>query len=280
MGNLSTLFTIIFQWPIIISLIAIYHVLIAFHVPYALGFSIIALTILIRLALAPLSASQLRTSKKMQDISPHLSRLKDKHKNDAKTLQQETMKLYKEHGVNPLAGCLPSVLQLVVLIFGLYPVFQHIASVGAAQSLREINVILSTAHLDFLKLTTPYDPHFFGVLLGDSPATLIKSVGPSILIIPIFTGILQFIQSKMMIPVQPVVKDKKAKETKSDDFASAFQTQSLYIFPLMIGYFSYTFPIGLTLYWNTFSLFGILQQYQIQGLGGLTGWVNILRGKK
>src|SRR3972149_5813901 len=89
--------------PIINVLVAIYQVLFALHVPYALGFSIIILTIIIRLILYPLISTQLRASKKMQSISPHLSNLKEKHKGDKKRLQEETMKLYKEHGVNPVA---------------------------------------------------------------------------------------------------------------------------------------------------------------------------------
>ena len=56
---------------------------------------------------------------------------------------------------------------------------------------------------------------------------------------------------------------------KNDDFASVFQTQSTYIFPAMIAFFSFSFPVGLSLYWNTFTVFGIIQQYKIMGLGGL-----------
>ncbi|MEK7160224.1 MAG: YidC/Oxa1 family membrane protein insertase, partial [Patescibacteria group bacterium] len=94
----------------------------------------------------------------------------------------------------------------------------------------------------------------------------------------------QFIQSKMMLPVVSASDKKlsteKKGEKKPDDFATAFQTQSLYIFPIMIGFFSYTFPIGLSLYWNTFTIFGIMQQYKISGLGGLKEWKDKLNGKK
>jgi YidC/Oxa1 family membrane protein insertase len=93
------------------------------------------------------------------------------------------------------------------------------------------------------------------------------------LLIPVLTGVFQFIQSKMMLPpTDPKKKDDKTKK-KSDDFATAFQSQSLYIFPVMIGFLSYNFPIGLSLYWNTFTIFGIIQQYKISGLGGLEDWI-------
>ena len=85
-----------------------------------------------------------------------------------------------------------------------------------------------------------------------------------------------------MIP-QNKDKDKnlslvKAGEKKKDDFATVFQSQSLYIFPVMIGFFSYTFPLGLSLYWNTFTIFGIIQQYLISGWGGLSDF-KFLRAK-
>ena len=260
-----SLFNTILVWPIINALVGIYKILFFLHVPYALGFSIILLTIAIRLILYPLISSQLKASKKMQEISPHLSKLKDKHKNDAKTLQAETMKLYKEFGVNPAAGCLPLIVQLPI-IWGLYSVLQQIVSLGVKDVVLSINRIV---YFDFLKLSGSWDPNFLGIPLGQNPAGMISKIGPLILIIPLLTFLFQFIQSKMMIPHKGKDKDKDKKEKKKDDFASAFQSQSLYIFPVMIGFFSYTFPLGLSLYWNTFTIFGIVQQYLISGWGGL-----------
>jgi len=121
------LFNIILVNPLLNVLVAIYQGLTLLHVPGALGFSIILLTILIRLLLYPITGSQLKASKKMQDLHPHLSKLKAKHKGDAKTLQQETMKLYKEHGVNPAAGCLPLLVQLPIF-WGLYTVLQQVVA--------------------------------------------------------------------------------------------------------------------------------------------------------
>src|SRR3989344_3103154 len=263
------IFNYILVWPIINALIAVYKFLQMLGAHYTLGFSIIVLTILIRLILYPLTSSQLKASKKMQELAPHLSKLKDKHKNDAKTLQAETMKLYKEFGVNPAAGCLPLIVQLPI-IWGLYSVLQQIVSLGAKDVAGNINKIV---YFDFLKLSGSWDPNFFGIPLGQNPAGLISKIGPLILIVPLLTFLFQFVQSKMMIP-QNKDKDKnlslvKAGEKKKDDFATVFQSQSLYIFPVMIGFFSYTFPLCLSLYWNTFTIFGIIQQYLISGWGGL-----------
>jgi YidC/Oxa1 family membrane protein insertase len=278
---IGDLFHNVLYVPIINLLVVLYHAINFIHVPYALGFAIIALTIVIRLLLYPLMASQLKASKKMQDLNPHLKNLKEKHKNDAKMLQQETMRLYKEHGVNPAAGCLPVIIQLP-LIWALYAALQLIVKPGMV-TLKTINTMLYSPSL---KLAQPWDANFFGLPLAQTPSHLLTTIGPVVLLIPVLTGLFQFIQSKMMLPTVVKAEDKKlskvksaATEKKSDDFATAFQSQSLYIFPLMIGFFSYGFPIGLSLYWNTFTIFGIIQQYRISGLGGLKEWTEKLYGR-
>lgn len=244
--------------------------LFSLHVPYALGFSIIVLTILVRFAMYPLITSQLKMSKKMQELAPHLSRVKEKHKEDKTRLQQETMRLYKEHGVNPAAGCLPALLQLP-LIWALYTVLQQVVGFSANDVVSKVNQLV---YSPALRLTGPWDQYFFGLPLGQNPSHLFSAM-PLVFLVPIITGVLQYIQSKMMAP--PAQVDTAKKE---DDFAAAFQKQSLYIFPVMIGFFSYTFPIGLSLYWNTFTIFGILQQYRVSGLGGLSQLKEMLWRKK
>ncbi len=264
--------------PIINVLLAIYQALVHLGVPSALGLSIIVLTIIIRLILYPLTSSQLRAAKKMQSLTPHLNKLKDKHKNDAKRMQEETMRLYREHGVNPIAGCIPLLIQIPI-IFGLYSVLNLVVHLKPSETVAKINGI---AYFDALKLQNVWDTHFFGISLGQTPSQLFHTVGPLILLIPIMTGLFQFIQSKMM--VTPAGKDEKKDKKKNEpDFQSAMQTQTMYVFPIMIGFFSFNFPLGLSLYWNTFTIFGIIQQYQIQGLGGLEQFVQKLplpEGKK
>lgn len=242
-------YTLITQ-PITNVLVAIYQLLMTVGVPYALGFAIILLTVLIRFLLYPLMASQMKASKKMQDMQPHISRLKEKHKGDAQRLQKETMQLYKDFGVNPLAGCLPVLVQLPI-IWGLYSVLSETVKQTSYQA---VNKML---YSDSLKLQGLWDTHFFGIALGQTPSDLMKTVGPAILLVPLLTGVLQFYQSKMMFPK----KKDQAEKPKEGDFAAALQTQQLYVFPVMIGFFSYTLPFGLSLYWNTFTIFGIIQQY-------------------
>lgn len=282
MNIFGWVYTNILYLPIFNVLIAIYHILIVVHISNALGIAIILLTLIIRLIIYPFTSAQLKTSQKMQKLTPHLNKLKAKHKDDAKTLQAETMKLYKEHGVNPAAGCLPAIIQLPI-IWGLYGVLEHVVNTNPQKLLTEID---KTVYLPALRLTTPIDTHFFGLPLGIPPSKLIVTVGVLILLFPLATAVFQFIQSKMMFVPAPAAEpaQKKGKEEKkegSDDFSSAMQTQSMYIFPIMIGFFSWSLPLGLSLYWNTFTIFGIIQQYEIsRNWGGLEPWINKLRGKQ
>ncbi|HET9946585.1 MAG TPA: YidC/Oxa1 family membrane protein insertase [Patescibacteria group bacterium] len=266
MNPISLFFTDLIVNPIVTIVAGIYHGLNLLHIPSPLGFTIIILTVVIRFILAPITASQLKTAKKMQMITPHLNKLKDKHKNDSKQLQAATMALYKEHGVNPAAGCLPLLIQLPV-IWGLYYVLQQIVNNNPKHVVDFVN---HAVYISAFKITTAWDIHFFGLPLGQTPSKLFSTLGIGVLLVPVLTAAFQFVQSKMMAPVSvPGQKEEK----KEADFATAFQTQSLFILPLMIGFFSWTLPVGLSFYWNTFTIFGIIQQYMIQGWGGLEEWI-------
>lgn len=274
MGNF---FNLILVNPIINILVAVYSVFSFLHIPYSLGFAIIGLTIVIRFILYPLMASQIKASHKMQEITPHLKRIKERYRGDSMKIQQETMKAYKDHGINPAAGCLPVLIQMPI-IWALYLVLQRMVTLKSDAIVTEVNKIV---YFDFMKLRDAWDPFFFGLPLGEMPSKLMSTIGPLIFLVPILTGVFQFILSKMMIPEKTAVAilekniERKTEIDKKDagDFASAFQTQSMFIFPIMIGFFSFSFPIGLSLYWNTFTIFGIIQQYKITGLGGLSEWI-------
>lgn len=270
------LFDALLVQPIINILVVFYQALTFLHIPFALGFSIILLTVFIRFLMYPLTSKQLQVSKKMQEMAPHLSKIKELHKGDMRKQQEATMALYKEHNVNPAAGCLPGALQIVILLFGLYPAMMKILTLQTKDIVSTVNHLLYSKSLN---LSAPWDVHFLGLSLGQTPGQQFASVGPVILLIPVLTALFQFTQSKMMIPA----KDEKAlalkTEKKQDDFAATFQKQSLYLLPLMIGFFSWNFSIGLSLYWNTFTIFGIIQQYEVAGLGAAGEWVAILKTK-
>lgn len=265
MELLGQLFTIIFTNPLTNLLVAFYKVLILAQVPYALGFSIVLVTASIKLILYPFMSQQIKSSAKMQQLAPHMNAIKEKHKNDKQLQQAEMMKLYKEHNINPATGCLPMLIQFPILI-ALYRVLESVVSVHSADVITKVN---KAAYFSFLHLDKAWQTTFFGIPLSQSPMKLFTHM-PLIVLVPIITGLLQFVLAKMMIP-EGVKKEAKNEEKKTD-FQTAFQSQSLFIFPLFIGYLSFTFPFGLALYWNTYTIFGILQQYLLTGPGGMRPW--------
>ena len=91
-----------------------------------LGLSIVILVMIIRLCLVPLFVKQVNAQRKMAQHAPQLQELRKKYKNDKQRLNEETMKFYKENGVNPLAGCLPMIPQMIVF-FALFSVLRAIA---------------------------------------------------------------------------------------------------------------------------------------------------------
>jgi len=258
--DIGLIFTILLNQPITNLLVACYQFFYMFQIPFALGFAIIMLTFIIRLILYPFTAAQIKMSKKMQDMAPHITKVKEKHKSDKKKQQEELMKLYAEFGVNPAAGCLPVLVQLPI-IWGLYHVLSSAVAIVKMESLAEVNKLL---YFDWLKLTRLWEVTFFGIPLAQSPGALMAQ-NPLIILVPVLTGVLQLIFSKMMAPEKPY-------DPKATDFQATFAKQSLFIFPIMIAVFSFQLPFGLSLYWNAFTLFGIIQQYFLVGLGGLKQW--------
>lgn len=248
-------------WPIVNLLVAFYKLFEFFHIPGPLGFAIILMTIAIRILLYPLMHVQLKSAKKMSDLKPHLDALNVKHKDDKKALQQAQLDLYKQHGVNPAAGCLPLIIQFPVLI-ALYNVFSQVFTNGNLDKLvTDINQIL---YAPALKLTA-LDLSFFGTNLGVKPSEF-QTQGLWLLSIPIITGALQWYQTKLMMPIAKPTESKAlavAGEKQPQDTAMEMQKQMALITPIMFGYFAYQFPLGLALYWNVFGLFGIMQQLRV-----------------
>lgn len=249
-------------WPILNVLVAFYKLFEALRFPGPLGFAIILLTIVIRLLLYPLMLSQLKSAKKMANLKPHLDELTKRHKDNKQALQQAQLALYKEHGVNPAAGCLPLLVQFPVLI-ALYNVFFQILNNGNIGNLMtDINAILYHPALSLTNL----DLTFFGINLGIKPGQF-QTQGVWLLFVPLVTGLLQWYQTKLMMPAQ-VTGDKRQetggkKEQKPGDTAAEIQKQMVLITPIMFGFFAFQFPLGLSLYWNVFGLFGIMQQLQV-----------------
>jgi len=263
-------FNTLFVFPILNFLVLLYKFFLFIKIPGALGFAIIGLTVIIRGLFNPFFKNQMLMAKKMNDIKPQLDKINLKYKNDQKTLQAEQMRLYKEAGINPASGCLFMIIQIPIFI-ALYNVLS-IFLVNNGQGAKLVTSINKVLYNSFLHISS-IDPWFFGFNLATSP----KQAGVwYYFAIPLITALLQYLQAQATTAQSPVtskseiVKKDESNPDKSKndtgDFQKAMNTQMKFLFPLMIGWFSYTLPIGLSVYWNVFSLFSIIQYRQTKKL--------------
>lgn len=222
-----------------------------------LGVAIVEISILSRVVLYPFIRQQAHYSKKMNELNPQLAVLKAKHKDDKKAFATAQMELFKQHGVNPAGGCLPAIVQIVVL-FGLLGAMNEILKMKVNTSFFIWNMAKPDVwHLSGLSFALP------GVLVVIAAAT-------------------QFLQTKMMMPTSPPIhKDDKLKEKEEKaDFMSEFaqaQSSMVWMFPLLFLFLGTQWPSGLALYWSVSSVIAIIQQYFFAGLGGLEPHIVQLR---
>lgn len=274
----ATIWNQLFVWPITNLLMVMYKGFSVAGVPGAFGFAIIAMTVAMRILLSPLMRSQMVSSRKMATLKPKMDELSRKFKNDKKQLQQAQLDLYKQEGINPAAGCVPMLLQLP-LLFALYGVFNQIFGATDTQKLlSDMNAILYSPAYRAETL----DLNFFGISLATKPSAWQQS-GLWLLSIPVITAVLQWFQTRLMTVSRPMPAsttekpatpdkaitkkgakhDDAEKDKPQEDLAADMQKQMAIMTPLMFGMFSFQFPLGLSMYWNTFTVFGILQQYLV-----------------
>jgi len=218
----------------------------------AYGVAIIVLTIVIRLILAPLQQFQLVTQRKtmveQRKLAPQVADLRKKYKKDPTKLNAEMMKLYQEHGVNPLGGlvgCLPLIVQLPILT-ALYYVFQGFAKAGHPPQ-------------PFLWISNLNDNPNHHLLIAGLPIPVI-----AFLIFPLLAALTTLIQSRMLQMPPPPNPTEQELQTLQ------MQRTMVWLSPLMIGYFALNVPAGLGLYWFVGNCVSIIQQSFV------VGWGNVL----
>jgi YidC/Oxa1 family membrane protein insertase len=187
------------------------------------GVVIILFSVIVKIVVFPLTKKSHQSSKEMQALQPEIARLKEKHKNNPQKLNQATMNLYKEHGVNPLGGCLPLLIQMPLLV-SLFQVFRSTIELRGAYFFGWITDLSAPDVIFRLPLSIP--------LYGDGFAVL-----------PIIMGITMFIQQKMM-PTQASGQQKLMSYFMTGFFVLLFNG----------------FPSGLNLYYTLFNVLTILQQ--------------------
>ena len=229
------------------------------------GLAIILLTILVRVVLLPLSIKQTKSMREMQRIQPEIKKLQAKHKGDRQKMNEELMALYKEHGVNPLGGCAPLLLQFPVLIALFYVVRDPEKYVSATTSLFKDLVSEPLATHQFLGLRL--DCSSSAALSGADPSNVGQVCGSGVisalpyLVLVLLMGFTTYYQQKQM----------QASRGSSDPQQQQMQ-MIMRIMPLMLMFFTFTFPTGVVIYWLTTNVWTIAQQrVMIHGLPAFLG---------
>lgn len=189
------------------------------------GLAIVLFTLIVKLALVPLTLKQTKSMKEMQVIQPKVKEIQEKYKNDKEVMNQKVMALYQEHKVNPMAGCLPLLVQMPIL-FGLF------------RALREPGIYVFGSPEVYNALDTSF---LWMSNLSD----------PDLWILPILSALTTYVTSAMM---QTTPKGQKKDPN---------QMMMTYMFPGMMFVMGRTLPAGLTLYWVVGNVFQIAQQYFI-----------------
>jgi len=199
-----------------------------------LGLTIVILTVIIRALFIPLSVKTIKSQQALKELSPKIEEIKVKFKNDTAAQSAATMKLYKDNKVNPLAGCLPLLIQIPILI-ALYQVF-----------IKGISEESLTFLYGFISAPDVVNHNFIGLF----------DVTMNSRLLTLIAGGMQFIQSRQSMALQ--------SDSGSNKELAAFSRQMLYFFPIMIIVIGWNLPAGLILYWITTTVFSVFEQSYIK----------------
>jgi YidC/Oxa1 family membrane protein insertase len=274
---LAWAFTPIFQVMFII-LVGVYVFLENLGVPAAIGWAIVALTLVVRAVVIPLYRRQLVSQRRMQLLQPEIKEIQRRYKGDQMKARIAQQELFKERGVSPLAGCLPLILQMP-LLFIMYSVIQNGLTNQDPRAM--LNVFgVQVVQLDCTNVvngavvaTKPCIDTVIPILgnLDVSQPSTFLSVGLGgfvlgLSVLAIISALLQLVQSRMMLPIT---------KPSDDDSNTRIQRQTMLFLPLISVVYGGFLPAGLFIYWITATVFSIIQQYLIVGWGGMFpffGW--------
>jgi len=238
---------------------------------YAL--SIILFTILTKTLLFPLSLKQMKSTKEMQKVKPKYDEIVKKYKNDKTKQGEEITKLYSEHKINPLGGCLPVLIQLPLILGMFYIVRQPLTyviqtpkteiEIYTKQLLnKEVvsNADMSASEIQIANNNKIIDMDFIGLNLGDIPSNVFskdeaKKTNPLSILIPILSVLLSIFQIKQMQKSNEMTEEQKQMQKSMN-----------LMMPILSGFIAYTMPLALGIYWLIGSMCQIAQQSVISKL--------------
>lgn len=260
MGQIGFFFNVIFTFPIFNVLMLLDRLFGDF------GLSIIIMTLVIRLCLFPLTLKQLRSTKATQAIQPLIADIRKKYP-DQRKQYEEMQALYREYHINPMAGCLPLLVQLPIL-YGLYGAMNTILRPGHPLQLSDLNGIiypflpkLSALPNFDLRWFTFINSHWYISLANPDPTH----------ILPVLAGLATFAQLRMS-------QARVANQSGKKDMMTQQMQMMSFIMPFITFFIALNFPAGLALYWTTTSLFSMVQQYFVTGWGSLFSVPNMNLG--
>ena len=238
---MSALWNSIFYQPIYNILVFIIN-----HITFGdVGFAIILVTIIVKLALSPLTKKSIKSQILMKRMEPEIKQIKKDYPNKEEQAKK-TFELYKKYGTNPFSGCLVILIQLPV-IFALYYVFYKPFSINPSLIYPFIQ-IPSLIHTNFIGLINMSD----------------KS-----LVLALFAGISQFIQGYLATPIKPKLEivtgvEVEAPKTFQEQLSDSMQMNVRYILPIFITFIAWKISAAVALYWITSNIFTILQEAYIR----------------
>lgn len=215
--------------------------------------SIVVLTVILRMIMYPMFAKQQESATKMQEMQPRLKKLQEKYKDDREKLAAAQMELYKEAGINPFGGCVPMLLQFPIFI-ALYSAI-NFAVANTPFQLVDLSDRLLIPGLDGL---IPLENMFLGMDLTLSP-----NENPLYaLALPALVAATTYLQFKMTTASrnqsQPETKTESDSNSATNQAAAMQQSMST-MMPLMYGFISLTLSVGLSIYFLTSNIVGIIQ---------------------
>jgi YidC/Oxa1 family membrane protein insertase len=235
---MSFLFHNFFYAPLYNGLILFINI-IPFH---NVGLAVILFTCIIKVIIFPLSQKSIKTQFEMKQIEPEINDLKIKYKDDKKVQAEKTMELYKTKGINPFSGILLMLIQLPILI-ALYWVFLK----GGLPKIDDTTIYAFTKIPDTINMV------FLGINVAD------KSI-----IFAVIVAIAQFLQMQITIPKTKKSEGKEEKESFSGALAKSMSVQMKYVMPVLMFFIAKSFPLVVSLYLITASLFAIGQELYVR----------------
>ncbi|KAG9446690.1 hypothetical protein H6P81_012818 [Aristolochia fimbriata] len=223
----------------------------ALHVPYSYGFAIILLTVIVKALTFPLSKKQVENTLAMRSLQPQIQAIRKRYAGDQERIQLETARLYKLAGVNPFAGCLPTIVTIPIWI-GLYRALSNVANEGLLTEGFFWIPSLSGPTTIAAMQTGSRISWLFPFVDGHPPLGWSDTL--AYLVLPVLLVMTQYISFQ-------VIQGSQIKNSNQNAALTKF-------FPLMIGYFALSVPSGLSLYWLTNNILSMAQQIWLQKLGG------------